>query len=417
MMTRAVCWMTILVTAVSAATAQEKPVEAPKPKPIKARVIGVSELAVAAAGQIEPGEGRHLHEFIGRRKGSFYLCVAVSRELPAKTTSDIEALPVELTFKNSAPLKPQAVAVDEKYLDVEKTVYVKQERRRRLKETYYFPVIKGQRSWEIVVNGKTVGQAMDFYTTLVLHGLDGATTRIKMPDGAYAKPHGHRQNTYVLPVGTYDFVLEVRGMGKVKLPWKTYKKGETRYLAYAKDPRNVPVIPAEKLRKGLPKIYLGYRKYRRMKGTGGGSYNIGTYDDPVHVRIEFGRDGTKGPLWRCSADHIQAEFGEVNTKKKRSGSKRPNIVRYNDTQNRNWEVRPWEKAELVYITTDAKEVVGEMKCARLIIRSVDKKPSRWGPDGLLEKGLLWDEKLGYFDARVVKHGEVYVLEGTSTKGP
>ena len=408
------CMLGVLLAA-STTAGQDKPVETPKPV-VKIRVTGITEQAASAPGKVPVAEGQHLHEFIGRNPGTFYLGVEVRRELPEKTRVDVEGVPIELTFHGGARLKPQAVTVEEKYLDPEKTAYVEQDRSRWVKETYWFAVIKGQRSWEIALDGKPIAKALDYYTTLVLHGLDGLITRIKMPDGSYETPNGHQQTVLTLPEGKYDFTLEIRAQGKFTLPFKSYKAGETKYVAFAKDPRNVPIIPAEKLRKGLPKILYGYNKYRRMTGTGGGAYNIGSADDPVHVQIQFGRDGNKGPLWKCAADQIEVEFGEMDPKSKRSRKEIP-IVKITETYNRNWEVRPWEKADVVEIDKDAREVVGEMVCGRLVIRSTEKSPSKWTNDGFLEKGFLYDEKLGYFDAKLVRHGEVYILTGESAKGP
>ena len=62
-------------------------------------------------------------------------------------------------------------------------------------------------------------------------------------------------------------------------------------------------------------------------------------------------------------------------------------------------------------------MTGEVRCGKLLIRSTEKSPSRWGPDGFLEKGLLYIEKFGYFNARTLRHGALYLVEGSSTKAP
>ena len=408
-------WVVIMVLAASATWAQEKPADA-TPAPVRANVIGVEERAVPVGDKLPLTDDQYLHQFIGRPGGAFYLMVKVRRELRAKTPSDIVALKIELRFRTTAPVLAHAVAVEKKYLVKDESTYAAQTHTRWVNEVHFFPIMKGQRNWEVLVNGKPAAKAADYYTTLVVHGLDGVTMRIKLPDGNYRVLNGRQQNHIQFPAGDYNLVVEARGHGKIALPWKKYKKAETHYLAVAKDPRNAPIIPVDRLKIGLPKIYAGYKKYRRQTGTGGGHYNIGSQNNPVHVRIDFGKDGTKGPLWKCSADRIEVEFNLIG-KKKRRRSKLPPAVKYSETYNRSWEVRPWEKAENVYVQKKADEIIGEVVAGRLHIRSTAKTPSKWTVEGYLEKGYLYDEKLGYFAAEVRKQGELYILEGASAKEP
>ena len=405
------------VFAVAAVTAQDKP-PAMEAQPVRAAVLGVEEVAVEAGKPISVPETWVLNVIPNRQAGTFYLAVKVNVEIPPNVVADLRGLKIELTFGTAQPLPPYAFATDRKSLDDGKTTCRLSDKRQWVTAQYYFPTDKGQRGWEISVNGKPVGKVLDYFVTVVLSNVDDITSRIKLPDDSMQTITGWHQASISLPVGSYDLVLEVRGYGKVKLPWPKYDKGEVKYLAVAKDQRNVPGIPGDRLRKALPKIEAAWKMFHTKKGVGGGAYNIATEGNPVHVNIDFGRDGAVGELWRCEVDQIQVEYApEAAPSKTGAKSKGPRLVKYGDMHSSAWKVQPWEKAEFVSISRDAREVVGEVVSGRLIVRSVEGKPSTWDSAGLLSHGAVFDKDLGYFDVHVKKEGELTVLYGVSVKGP
>jgi hypothetical protein len=402
----------LLAAAPAFAQAAKKDDKAQAPQ---VKIAGVSELDVAE-GSIPVDDEHVLLPFPGRRAANFYLVVTLKRLNQPKTEVKVTDLNVALAYTGYQPVAPYAVAVEKKYLvEGKNDVYAEYKYHRWVEEQYYFPVTKGQRAWNVTVDGKDVGSVAEFFTTLVIQGIDGVSTRIKLPDGNYQVLHGYQQTKIVLPAGEYDFVLEARGMGKVPLPWKKYDKGEIHYIAHAKDPQQMPVLPVERLKEALPKIYYAYKKFARKTGVGGGNYNIaGPGQKPVHVGIYFGRDGKPGPLWKCTDNRIEVLFDPDAAKKR---SKTPPAVEYSEQYNRFWKLSPWAEAKTVYIEKDLSEVVGESVHGKLRIRSTERKPSRWNKDGLLEKGFLYDDDLGYFEARCKKVGDLYIVEGESSKGP
>ncbi|KPL04808.1 MAG: hypothetical protein AMK75_00465 [Planctomycetes bacterium SM23_65] len=409
----------LVVTAllISAASAQEKPTPA-EPEPVKGKVIAVTEVGVDADGKIEVAQDQTRHVFGDVRPANFYIVVKVKREVPPKTTSSIKDLRVELSFGAAHPSRPYAVLLTKDELTEDGMAYKPSEKRRWEAELYYFPVTRGQREWGILVNGKAVERVLDHYATLVIRNVDGVSSRIKLPDGSVPVVDAYRQVQFQFPNGSYDLVLEVKGHGKVKLPWTKYGKGDFKYVAIASDMRSAPAIPAERLRKALAKIYFAWNKYHNKTGVGGGAYNIGSAVKPVHVYIDFGRGGTPGPPSRCEVDGIRVEYGQTTSSGRRGrGRVKPIILRYSERDNRYWKVEPWDKQESVYIPTDAREIVGQATVGKFVVRSVEKKPSTWSRDGLLSGGVLYDPDYGYLEAQVKKHGELVVVSATKTKEP
>ncbi|HUW56731.1 MAG TPA: hypothetical protein VMZ92_08855 [Planctomycetota bacterium] len=422
MMKHRVVWVLVLTgLAAVVVWAQEKPEtvkpETEKPEPVKARLVGVDETPVDADGKPPLDEKRVLHPFAGQRSTNFYLVVKVKREVPANVSSPMGEMKVQLMFRVTRPIEPYGVAVEKKELTEDGLSYKAADKSRWVDEWYYFGVTRGQREWGVAVNGKTVGQVLDWYATLIVRNVDGVSSRIELPGGDQQVLTGHRQVQFQFPTGSYDLVLEVRGHGKVPLPWKKYDRGDFKYLAVASDIRNAPTIPGERLRKALPKIYFAWKKYHTREGVGGGSYNIGNADNPVHVQIYFGQGGAPGPLWKCEVDSIEVEYGAGVTSGRRGRTTRPAIVRYGERYGRSWEVHPWEKQKDVYMPADADKVVGEVATGQFVVRSVEKSPSTWTKEGLLSKGLLFDKDYGYLDASVKKQGELVVITAEKGKEP
>ena len=80
-------------------------------------------------------------------------------------------------------------------------------------------------------------------------------------------------------------------------------------------------------------------------------------------------------------------------------------------------MHPWENAEYVSITNDAKKIVGEAKVGVFLIRSTGKSPSIWDGDGLLTEGVIFDKDHDYIRVKVKRHKQLIVMTGTKTTEP
>lgn len=398
--------------------AQEK-TEAPKPEVLKAKLLSVDELAVDAGAAIKLPDTQLLHVFDPQRAGTFYITVKLRREIPENTKTDVGELKVRLMLGGTRAVEPYAVALLKSLLEEGNPAYAPSDKKRSTTEVYYFPVTRGQRDWTVTLNGETAGKSADYYAVLVVHNMDKESARIKLPDGGAEVIAAQRIAKLQLPSGTHELALEVRGHGKVKLPWSKFDRTDLRYIAVASDIRNAPVSPADKLKLALPKIETAYRMYSGQKGVGGGNYNIGTPEDPVNVSISFGRGDKPGGLWQISADQVSAEYADEPASPKPVGkSKGPRIIKFTCGQTAApWTVGPWAKAATVDIAKEGREIVGETSAGNFVIRSVERRPSIWDAEGLFSSGVLYVKDYGYFDAHARKDGDLFVVYGTKTKEP
>jgi hypothetical protein len=402
----------------AASSAQEK-TEVPKPEPLKAKLLSVDELAVDAGVEIKLPDTQLLHVFDPTRAGTFYVVAKLRRDLPENTGSNVADLKVQLLLGPGRPVEPYAVALLKSLLDGGKPVYATSEKKRWATEVYYFPLVRGQRDWTLTVNGEAAGKSVDYYATLVIHNMDKESARIKLPDGGTQVIPAQQIAKLQFTSGTHELVLEVRGHGKVKLPWSKFDRTDLKYIAVTSDVRYAPLSPVDKLKEALPKIETAYRMYSGQKGVGGGNYNIGTPGDPVNVGISFGRGEKSGGPWRISADQVTVEYADEATAPKSTGkSKGPRIVKFTCGQTvAAWVVQPWAKAACVDIAKEGREIVGETTAGNFVVRSVERKPSVWDTEGLLSSGILYVKDYGYFDAHARKDVDLFVVYGTKTKEP
>lgn len=406
-----------LVVLLAAFVAAQEKAGKGKAAAAKVVVIGADELSVPGATGISVDKGRILHVFEGRNPGTFYIAVKISREIPSNVAARVEDVRIQLTLGSARPVEPYAVALYRSQLEEGKpTEYKLGEKKRWLSETYYFSVGKGQRDWTITLNGEAAGKLLDHYVTLMVNNVDEVSLRLGLPDGTKQGIRGYSQAKFQFPAGTHHMILEVRRHGKLKLPWTKYRRGDFKYLAIVSDLRHAPSIPAERLKKALPRIAFAWKKYQKQKGVGGGTYNLGTVDDPIHVAVYFGRDGTPGPPYKLGAEGIEVQLA-AETGKRRKSRRDFDVVKYTDARNRAWAVQPWGKVGTVEISKDAREVEGEVVGSRLTVRSVERKPSLWDGDGILSKGLVYDKDEGYFSCRTRKEGKLIVIFGDKTKEP
>jgi hypothetical protein len=347
----------------------------------------------------------------------------VGREIPEGAPIDVKGLNITLTYGTTAPVLPTAVAVMKRDVAEGKTAYASADKKRWVSEVYYFPASPGQRDWVVTVNGEAVGKVADWYATLILRNADDATSRIALPDGTTPVIGGGVYQKVQFPAGTYKLVLEVRGKGKVEVPWTKFDKGDVKYLAVVGDVRNGPALPVDALKKALPKINLAWKKFHKQKGVGGGAYNIATPTDPVHVNIDFGKDNVPGGLTRCEVDRIEVQYlADEPETKTTSKSRRPardkdepRAIKYSEMYSGAWKVEPWEKAALVDVSEDVRKVVGQASAGRFVIRSTESAPSTWSADGLLQKGDVFEKDYGAFKCDAKKQGELIIVWGELVK--
>ena len=408
-----------LLTAVSAA--QDAP-------PIKARFVDVGEVIVEAGAQPKTESRRVLHVFKGQKPGTNYIVVKVFRNRPAGAPSPLDALDIKLTLGSVRPVLPYAVSVLKRNLTEAGDAYVALlEKSRQTSESYYFPVKSGGNDWVVEINGKSAAKVLDYYATLVIHNVDDRSSRIELPDGTRPVINPRRRLVAKFPAGSYKLELAVRGHGKTKLPWQKYEKGELKYIAVMTSLQYAPIIPSERLRTALPKITRAYKMFGRLKGPGGGTYNVGNRDRAVHVRIQFGTIEKPSRMTKASADRIVLiyereddgeEKGKPSRRKKKKSSKRgARVIKYSHEWGSHWYVQSWEKARYVNITNDAKKIVGEAKVGAFLIRSTEKKPSIWSKDGLLAAGVIYDKDHEYIEVKVKREKSLIVMTGTKTKEP
>ncbi len=412
-----VALLSVLLAAALAAVAIAQDKAPAKAEAPRAKVVDVSELSLAEGEALKVEDNQRLFPIEGRPKGSFYLVVKLSRELPEKASADVTGLDIGLLYGTAPAVLPSAVAAMKRDVPDGQAAYPASDKKRWVSEVYFFPVTRGQREWTVSVKGQSLGSVAGFYATLIVRNADDVTSRMALPDGSTPTWGGNQVQKFQFPAGTCNLVLEVRGKGKVEVPWTKFDKGDVKYLAVVGDVRNGPLLPADSLRKALPKINKAWQMFHKQKGVGGGAYNIATPTAPVHVVIDFGTEGAPGGITRCEVDRIEVTFqAEPPGGKSKSKAKdEPRWIKVDEMYNSAWKIQPWEKAELVEITEDARKVVGEAQVGRFVIRSTASAPSFWATDGLLEKGLVFEKDHGTFKVEAKKQGEMIVVWGVQTK--
>ncbi len=420
-MLRALFLSLVLVAALSPGAFAQEPAPAPVPAPAPAalphvKLAALDDVAVAEGAELKLDDTHPVFFIEGRPKTALYFAVRVSREIPENEETDVRALPIRLVGGSGPPLLPSAVAAPKRELVEGKAVYAAA-KKRWLLETWYFVATPGNRDWAVTLGNESLGKFADFCATLILRDVDSVTSRIKLPDGSTPVVAGYQSRKFLFPAGTYSLVVEVRGKGKAELPWTKYEKGEVKYVAVAGEPRSAPVLPAESLRKALPKINKAWQAYHKLRGSGGGAYNIGAAGTPVLVNVYFGADYVQGGVTYCEADQMELTYLSEEAAKAahRSAKDEPLIVKVSQLYSNSWKIEPWDKADVVGITEDAKKVVGQATCGAFVVRSTESTPSLWASDGLLEKGIVYDKALGSFKSEAKRQGELVVVTGVEVK--
>ena len=248
-------------------------------------VVDIGERKVEPGGKIEVPDTQRLHVFDGRRPGIYYFVVRLRRTIPANAQAKLDDASALLTFGTSPPARPYAVALQKNEMADDATAYKVTEKRRLVYETYYFPVGEGQYEWTVRVNDKALGKVADYFTKLIVVNSQRSQARVTLPSGAKEVLRANRREDFMFPSGKQELLLEVRGhAGKIKTPWKRYKKGEVRFLQMVGELRQAPMLPVAEVRKALPKIALAYKLYHKKKGISGGGYNIAPRGEPVIPR-------------------------------------------------------------------------------------------------------------------------------------
>lgn len=389
---------------VTVVLAQEKKTPAPPAPPEPAapvvRLVGVDELDLEAGKSIEVPDTLSLIPTAGAPAATHFLVAKLWREIPAKATPAVKDLDVKLAIGGTS-LAPYAVAVIKKELADEKG-YVASDKKRGVTELCWFAVNPGSRDGEVVVDGKSAGKTLPFFATLVIYNDEDAEARLTLPDDSKQVLGRWQRVTITVPTGARKMELEVRGVGKVKFPFTKFDKGETKFLAIVAD-KDAPAVPDEFLKKAIPKIDRAYKMFAKQTGVGGGTYNIGTADNPVHVQITFGHDNVNGKISQCECDRIIVDFNDAGEKIKYA---------WRDTY---WNVIPYDKAKIVEVTDDARRVTGEIHSGRFIVRAPKGKPAVFDDDGLLQKGVVYDDKAGSFECEASKEGKTVLVFGDKVK--
>lgn len=381
-----------------------------KPRQARLRVIGVEEVTVARGTPITSvPELKAVKYPAGAPEAGFYLVAVLSRQILAETDVAPTDLKAQLTYPGySKVMRPVAVVVKAAEL-TETDRYKVAQKNRYITERYHFPVQKGQRDWTFECAGCKPTKLIELYATLYMENrLRGRKVRVIFPDGKEMTLATGSARKVVFPaaVGHLKFVLD--DGTRAGTPWKRVRSGQVLFAEISSG-NDIPVLPYERLLKGLSIIKMGYDKYKFEQGkgyVGGGSYNIipPTKDkDPVRCILKFG--GEKGYIQSCGdpVTRVVAQFDQTGK-----------VTEYS-SRYYSFKVVPFGKLKNVSINKTANRIVGLTMLGRYRIEGTNSRPSLW-TKGVLKRGVLVDPKRGRFRVQAKEFGKgFYILYGIRTK--